>query len=131
MKTRDDMVARSAGTRLVYGCLVLVLGCQSPPPSPTKGCEKDVDCPDDGIFCNGVDLCREGVCVSSGPMCDEVDGLCGPACDEEANACYAFCRSDAECDDGSFCDGVETCDGCLCHPGVPPCSGCSEETGCR
>ena len=38
------------------------------------------------------------------------------SCDNIAN--------DANCDNGSFCDGVETCDVILdCQPGPSPCSG--------
>lgn len=40
------------------------------------------------------------------------------------------CVSDAECDDGEFCNGAETCTGGECMPGDPPCHGqqCDEST---
>ncbi len=31
------------------------------------------------------------------------------------------CRSDGDCDDGLFCNGVESCDGGSCFPGLDPC----------
>ena len=45
------------------------------------------------------------------------------------------CSSDADCDDGLFCNGQETCDATHdCQPGLPPCLPgeiCSEEHGCQ
>jgi|GEM_PF-401308 len=39
----------------------------------------------------------------------------------------AGCQSDAECDDGVFCNGAEICDGTgTCQPGTPPCTGPGE-----
>ena len=35
-----------------------------------------------------------------------------------------FCVSDADCDDGLFCNGVEPCDGFVCQVGTPPCGDC-------
>ncbi|UCG16211.1 MAG: hypothetical protein JSV19_13045 [Phycisphaerales bacterium] len=39
------------------------------------------------------------------------------------------CTSDAECDDGLFCNGAETCVDGVCQPGVDPCpdQDCDEE----
>jgi FG-GAP repeat/FG-GAP-like repeat len=92
---------------------------------------------DDGLYCNGDDVCSGGDCAQhTGLDCD--DGLfCnGPeACDESADQCVAgtppcpddgfFCNGDESCaensdacvsagnpcfDDGYFCNGGESCD---------------------
>ena len=36
--------------------------------------------------------------------------------------CPPRCATDAECDDGLFCNGAETCDGMFCQPGTNPCA---------
>jgi len=98
------------------------------------GCLSDADC-DDGIFCNGSELCVANVCENGSPPC--IDGM---GCDEATDTCVCTsaehcddgipctedscsagqclhvpggdcnCESDADCDDGSFCNGEETCD---------------------
>ncbi len=73
-----------------------------------------VECPDDGLFCNGRESCDEssGSCVSSGDPC-----VAPAVCHEETDICG--CGSDADCDDGIFCNGPETCLGGACQPGTP------------
>lgn len=44
------------------------------------GCSTDADC-DDGLFCNGQEVCDSGGCVSLGPPCD------ADICDENADQC--------------------------------------------
>lgn len=42
------------------------------------------------------------------------------------------CQTDANCNDGLFCNGTETCAGDLCVPGTPPCADaqvCDEDSG--
>ncbi len=86
------------------------------------GCGTDADCPDDGIFCNGIEVCQSGQCV-------EVES-CPPGlyCDETLDVCRGNCSSNQECDDGLFCNGVETCqyvaslDGFFCTPGFDSCA---------
>jgi len=34
---------------------------------------------------------------------------------------YSQCASDADCDDGAFCDGMELCLLNICSPGTDPC----------
>lgn len=109
-------------------------------------CVFDSDC-DDGMFCNGRETCCtfQDDCPDG---CGCKDGLppCDPSacevCDEDARTCEVIptCASDADCDDGLFCNGEETCctlddacaDGCGCLPGLPPCDPrdeiCDEET---
>src|SRR5207245_1955526 len=61
-----------AGTRCraVDGCVV--------PPA----CEFDTDCPGDGVFCNGVEVCVGGNCVSPGRTCDDRNDCTMDACSE-------------------------------------------------
>lgn len=65
---------------------------------------------DDGVFCNGSDVCQAGVCsLHDGDPCGD-DGLfCNGTehCDEQAGACVS---SDDACGEGQSCD--ETTDAC-------------------
>ena len=106
----------------------------------TESCDhvaNDANCPDDGLFCNGAEVCDavEG-CVSTGDPCEP-----GTFCNEDTDTCdecaqdsdcddsvgctddscqdgtCVFTADDANCeDDGLFCNGVEEChpdDGCI------------------
>ncbi len=90
-------------------------------------CETDADC-DDGLFCNGLEVCFNDLCYAGEPSCGG-EGEC--YCWEEIQACVDPCFTDESCDDGEFCNGEEWCDGCQCQAGEPPCEECDEETGCR
>lgn len=82
-------------------------------------CVVDGEC-DDGCFCNGEELCMEGVCVAGVEACAGAPECVTSTCDEAADACDVT-TDDSVCDDGAFCNGAERCDaraGCL--PGVPP-----------
>jgi hypothetical protein len=93
-------------------------------------CLEDADCPDDGIYCNGLESCdvESGECVSSGSPCPD-----GQLCDEENDRCVE-CLTDADCpDDGLFCNGEESCDELIgeCVSSGDPCIApllCNEET---
>ncbi|MFQ5496183.1 MAG: IPTL-CTERM sorting domain-containing protein, partial [Phycisphaerae bacterium] len=79
-----------------------------------------VVCPDDGLFCTGVESCNPatGQCVSSGPPCLGPAGVCCDATD----TCVAECCSDTDCVDSDGCTG-EVCSSGLCfHP--PVCGAC-------
>ena len=79
------------------------------------------ECGDDG--CGGscgtcpVDSmsCVAGLCVDSGPSCE--DGSCDEG--EDCDSCPADCGACPTCGDGA-CNGDETCESC-----VPDCGGCS------
>ena len=68
------------------------------------GCMSDAEC-DDMIACT-VDTC--GVGATCQHMA--VDGLCsmGETCNASIG-CQRPCATDAECQDGDFCNGAETC----------------------
>ncbi|MCB9603589.1 MAG: hypothetical protein H6720_24990 [Sandaracinus sp.] len=116
-----------------------------------EDCETNEDCPNDGIFCNGVLSCQAGRCVASAiPNCND-----GVACtlDEcvlttdmcqntplsrmcpEGSTCVPgtgcveadACEFDDDCSgDGIFCNGVEVCLGVCTSPGDP----CDDENSC-
>lgn len=63
-------------------------------------CQSDSDC-DDGIFCNGVEVCGSmfgNFCVGGGNPCANPT----PVCDEDQDTCHA-CTDDQSCDDGIAC----------------------------
>ena len=72
------------------GNLIDYDGCDSDctitecPPSMAEGAL----CGDDGIFCNGPEICSDGSCVSAGNPCVEDALDCTPVlCDEDGAAC--------------------------------------------
>ena len=88
-------------------------------------CIEDSEC-DDGVFCNGNELCRpfaeghddHGCLPGDPPSCKN-----GKICREDLDKCAReLCKQDADCDDGRFCNGVETCD---------PLGEIGSESGCR
>lgn len=95
---------------------------------PEPDCTNDSQC-QDGAFCNGREECISGACYLG-------DRPCGnDACDEVRNQCQADepepdCTSDAECQDGVFCNGRERCAQGVCSGGSSPCGDdlCDEPT---
>ena len=104
-------------------------------------CAEDADC-DDGLFCNGNETCRTGLCMDEADPCvdpahcDEADDVCFECVDnaecDDANDCTTDeCISDAcvntpvaddtPCPDGIFCNGVETCQAGACTDQADPC----------
>ncbi|MEK6677660.1 MAG: hypothetical protein AABZ47_18655 [Planctomycetota bacterium] len=91
---------------------------------PSTGCAVDRDC-DDGLFCNGLESCAAGRCVSGEFPCSN-----GQGCNESTEPCGP-CVNDGQCDDDRFCNGVEVCHSGVCEAGTRPClatQGCDEET---
>lgn len=84
------------------------------PPSMPDG----TVCGDDGVFCNGQEVCDDGFCISNGNPCTEDDLVCtATLCDETQSACNpldeGYCLIDGACaadmtrnsDNGcEFCD---------------------------
>ncbi|MHC4697706.1 MAG: thrombospondin type 3 repeat-containing protein [Planctomycetota bacterium] len=81
---------------------------------PIPFCTGDKDCPDDLVFCNGFESCLGSVCVSSGDPCAP-----GTFCNETAQRCDE-CRTDSDCDNEKFCDGIERCEQGSCVMGDAP-----------
>ncbi|MBI5478017.1 MAG: hypothetical protein HY906_04130 [Deltaproteobacteria bacterium] len=143
----------SSAMRSLVGSLVLALaawGCASTTAVPDftdagaqdrshvevgYPCTTDGECAalDDGIYCNGVPTCDNGICrVVAPPSCEDgiacTDDICDLATDSCKNipnndkcpqgyVCYNQfgcqqaqpCEHDAECDDGLWCNGTESC----------------------
>ena len=130
-------------------CVPNNINATAPPQYFCVDCVSDDNCTD-ALFCNGSETCDNGTCypgfdpcmqkaagasapAAYGPVCDEATDSCVECiaddnCTNEAepycvnNTCVA-CRNDADCDNGTFCDGAETCDNGTCYPGQPPCQG--------
>lgn len=100
-------------------------------------CVVDAAC-DDGIFCNGIETCVDmeldgpcssfSTCVAAPAPCDDwpcEPGL-APLCHEEdisAECTCVECVTDADCDDGVFCNGAESCSRFwTCVAGGDPCA---------
>ena len=111
-------------------------------PITTSKCTKNNDC-NDGVYCNGTEMCIGGTCSSSiNPpclddgffcngveSCDEANDSCTQSgnpcaenltCDEGNDVCVG-CLQDADCDDQLFCNGVEICVDEICQVGADPC----------
>jgi cysteine-rich repeat protein len=116
----------------------------------------DLNCPDDGVFCNGVEFCDAVADCSStgdpcpdGTVCNEANDTCevaadcgngilepGEECDDgntlDGDCCSANCTFEpagSSCEDGEFCNGEELCDGAgTCLPGQPV--DCDDGVGC-
>jgi len=72
-------------------------------------CFGDIDC-DDGIACNGAEMCVAGACVDAEPVCDT-----GLYCDEGLDLCVE-CLDNAHCPEGFECIEGE----CVSIPDDPP-----------
>jgi len=89
-------------------------------------CLNHGDC-DDGIFCNGMEICNFtlGICQYSQNPCG--GGAC-TQCNEAAASCIS--ATGTLCDDGIWCNGLDYCNGfgnCSIHLGNP----CINGTQCR
>jgi len=73
----------------------------------TGPCETDVDC-DDGAFCNGVELCSNGICTTGLAPCTTEQ-----VCDDATDQCLARCADDVECSEGACINGA-------CQPAPAP-----------
>jgi hypothetical protein len=98
-RTAIGLVRRRSAAKVValLTMFVLCTGTSCPPnsrPPPERECNTNGDC----------DIDAWEACVN---------GLCVGGCDFP---------SDADCDDGKFCNGSERSDGCSCTAGVAPCA---------
>lgn len=94
-------------------------GCEAPVDSGAdddagNACERDVDC-DDGIFCNGVELCRPAASAADSRGCVAPSAspcVAGQSCDEAGRLCITDCADGADADGDGY-DAVE-CGGVDC-----------------
>jgi cysteine-rich repeat protein len=104
----------------VAGVLALALFLTLCAGGGAAACTGDADC-SDTLYCNGIERCVEGVCVSGRPpgLDDEV-GCTQDRCDEVRDK-ILHTPLDHRCSDGLFCNGRERCQPLLgCRPGNPP-----------
>jgi hypothetical protein len=114
-------------------------------------CSDSAQC-DDGLFCNGIDVCFAGQCYALGNPCDTETALC----DEDENYCRHVCTQQSDCcldgDCGDLCSGEYLCidgqctlkilacpagyvcdaEACVCDSTVIDCGEelCSEDADC-
>jgi hypothetical protein len=75
--------------------------------------------PDDGIFCNGVDFCSNGVVITPGPEdCDDGNDCTDDECDSGQDECV-YTIVDGSCDDGDPCSVDDTCSNGACIGDIP------------
>lgn len=95
--------------------------CPNTPPGEginPQGCSCSQITPcDDGNFCNGMETCENGVCLSGTPPCDEAE-----YCDDVADGCFE-CLSDAHCDDKNPCTLDACVDGSCVYSPIAGCGG--------
>ena len=106
---------------------------------PVTGCASEdddgVSCADES-FCNGAEVCVQGVCVLGEEIpCDDGDSCTDDSCFEAGQECVHVA---VDCDDGNLCtvDACESDKGCvyellICDDGVECTHGmCDPLTGC-
>jgi C1A family cysteine protease len=88
-------------------------------------CSSDADC-DDGLSCNGEEICEENVCQPGTPVeCSDVIDCTDDICDENTGLC-SHTPNDAYCDDGDIC----TTDSCTYTGCVYTWPACGFADGC-
>lgn len=76
-------------------------------------CTDSAQC-DDGLLCNGAEICTAGVCAAGSPVeCDDGNECTVDACDAATGTC-ASTPNDALCDDGFECTR-DTCGASGCE----------------
>jgi len=78
---------------------------------------------DDGLFCNGVEVCDQALGCQQGvaPACDDGIACTLDSCNVGTDVCDNL-PDDTACDDGLFCNGAELCDMVQgCDRGADPC----------
>jgi len=131
----DTMCASGETCSMAIGCLA--------------SCSDDTEC-DDGRFCNGAETCdAAGDCVAgtvpdcsdgvacTTDLCDDTVSMCRSFPDDtacpgtetcSATGCIPECAADADCDDGTFCNGAEACVSGSCTTGTVP--DCNDSVAC-
>ena len=92
------------------------------------GCSNNAQC-DDGLFCNGAEICNMGNCqAGTAPNCNDGVACTTDSCNEGTDSCNNTANN-AACSDGLFCNGSETCHATLgCQAGTAP--NCNDGVAC-
>ena len=109
-----------SGEVLLVGCVPVNVGDSANEVTislqePTAvACQGDDDCVDDGLWCNGEEVCDNGTCAHAGVDCDDEVSCTDDGCDEEADACthepnHGLCADDDACNGDETCDSAEGC----------------------
>ncbi|NOY93909.1 MAG: hypothetical protein GXP55_22225 [Deltaproteobacteria bacterium] len=104
-------------------------GCSAEAMGATLGqpCASAVEC-DDTCFCDGAELCIEGVCTAGAVPCTDALDCTRESCVEESRECV-FEADDSLCSDGDACNGAEICDRVVgCRSAAP--LYCNDESSC-
>ena len=105
------------------------VGCTAEGMGATLGqpCASTSEC-DDSCFCNGAELCIEGVCTAGAAPCTDAIDCTTETCLEDSRECV-FHADDAMCSDGDACNGAEVCDRVVgCRAAAP--LYCNDEDSC-
>jgi hypothetical protein len=99
-----------------------------------NGPDPDASACDDGLWCNGADLCASGQCVAhEGSPCPgaDDDADCREGCNEAARSCDSPEPEGSPCNDGRFCTAVDTCSASgTCQGAFSPCAGEDFDADC-
>ena len=132
-----DAQARCIGSGTPCGAPDGDINCLEACNEDTDACDApdpDASPCDDGVFCNGSDLCAAGLCgVHAGSPCSgpDQDANCRESCNEASRTCDAPDPFGVACDDARFCTVGETCDATgTCVGGVSPCPGADNDADC-
>ncbi len=136
----NTAVACADGETCVDGGCVLVCAadadCDDSDLCTTDTCV-DTACSNVAVDCNDDVACTDDSCDGTTGACLNADNCAaGTECDAATGTCVtAVCTVDADCDNGTFCDGTETCDVATgsCVDGTRPCNdadgvGCTDAT---
>jgi cysteine-rich repeat protein len=87
-------------------------------------CVTNSDC-NDGLYCNGTEICTLGSCEAWAPVVCNDGMVCSTdSCDEINDQCVfdtlgCACLTNADCDDNLYCNGIEQCSANVCVGGAP------------
>ena len=106
----------NSGCNAVSGNLDFTPWATSVP--PCVSCGEDADC-DDGLVCNGAEICHLEVCQAGVPVdCSHLTAQCNIGVCEEPGHCIAEPLPDGSiCDDGDTCSIPDRCQAGVCIAG--------------
>lgn len=92
----------------------------------------DTNNPDDGLFCNGVDICSGGnVVLGMLPNCDDGTICTTDSCNEALDSCMHSFNTNG-CNDGNACTGGDQCTFGLCVGTlIGGCTPCTVPANCN
>jgi hypothetical protein len=125
---------------LLFLIVFMGVGVASSDPvsDPSGSCSRHADC-SDGNVCNGLEICREGICASGKRLeCTPRNACVLSICDPRVG-CKERLLAGGSCDDGNACTTGDVCEDGRCVGGTAlickdegPCvfGICDRESGC-